>query len=150
MARWAAAALLAVAGLGLAGCGTMSNLPATGFAFLDATPQRRIHGGVRHDLDLARDSLGNPAAWDGEDGPPGVFNYWLFGDLPLSAVGDTLTLPITVTAAALGASRPAAPPPQEQDDEAASLMELLRSTSSPGTSPPPPRTPDPRPFEPGR
>ncbi len=83
---------LAVALLASTGCGTVVNL---------VTPahEGKVYGGVRNDLDLIEKIFeGQPS-----DTNPGGAAVMLmlavialpFLDLPLSAIGDTLTLPIT-------------------------------------------------------
>lgn len=91
-------AILAAIALSSAGCGTAANT-------LWLTPDeggQRIYGGVRVDLDVA-----NPLAHDSgivrETGPVPLTPAERMGhlaflciDLPLSAIGDTLTLPIVL------------------------------------------------------
>src|SRR5687768_16376702 len=93
-ARRLSAALLPL----LAGCGTVANLvpvpPATG--------EMRVYGGVATDLDTARQMSAGAAATD--DPVERCLCYANAAlavlDVPLSAVGDTLTLPVTVAAGA--------------------------------------------------
>ena len=99
--------LAAVCASGLCGCGTTSNLNNT-----DGKPA--IFGGVRRDLDmqLVTDYC--------ENSEPGGLTLLAtvplmvlsLVDLPLSAVCDTLTLPLTIRLA-LTKDSPPAPPPQK-------------------------------------
>jgi uncharacterized protein YceK len=89
-------AALAVAGLG--GCGTVMNLsPEPATLWLSESPTQRVYGGVRYDA-----VMGGGALLLGLFGAPGLLPlgaYVLAVDMPLSFVGDTLTLPWTVSAA---------------------------------------------------
>jgi uncharacterized protein YceK len=88
-------ALLAAVVLSLGGCGTVGNLwcPCHG-------GDRAVYGGVAICVRRAENEAGQAARLD---------SPWCFGhaaasvfdaviDLPLSAVGDTLTLPLTIPA----------------------------------------------------
>lgn len=90
--RRLAAPLLAL----LAGCGTITNFIPLGHY----SPPRRVYGGVRQDAE----NLGS-----------GTLEWWLYPcqiiDLPLSAVGDTLTLPILLLTPA--SERRPPPDPEE-------------------------------------
>jgi uncharacterized protein YceK len=79
----------------LTGCGTLSNLqekPSMFFPRNADVPPNRIYGGVRISAEEGWKDLtdGGGVVWGG---------YRWLGDVPLSAVGDTLTLPVTVRAA---------------------------------------------------
>jgi uncharacterized protein YceK len=88
--------------LGLAGCGTLCNLPKeSGVTVWDETPHDRIYGGVLRDVASGTRCLHETVAADCKDGRLDNLvagSYWLLVDLPLSAVGDTLTLPLTIPA----------------------------------------------------
>lgn len=64
----------------LAGCATITN-----FVPIMGPPPRRVYGGVR--LDVENLAGGHPDWW--------LYPLWVI-DLPLSAVADTLTLPIVL------------------------------------------------------
>ena len=104
------AGVAAVALLG-GGCGTLVNV--TNFAPPElGGGQRLVYGGVVWDLEGEYRALTTPyPQYRLGVRLPMIFFYLL--DLPLSAVGDTLTLPITV-GEALGYSFPAWPPPPER------------------------------------
>jgi uncharacterized protein YceK len=114
-------ATLAVAGAwALAGCGTLRNLQGDG---QQKTPQ--VYGGVAADLKSCQDALdlGPPRihGWC-----PGMFVMYRtvqavrfcggLADVPLSAVGDTMTLPWTAGAAPRDTA-PVAPPHEVAADE---------------------------------
>jgi uncharacterized protein YceK len=100
----------------IVGCGTMANLPNhSGMVIYDTTPRYRIYGGVLHDLErlgVKREEdntsclIGQTQASRTMLKPPesigGCVDQCLGAallvvDLPLSAIADTLTLPITIT-----------------------------------------------------
>jgi uncharacterized protein YceK len=106
MATRAIPVALAMSALWLSGCGTAYNLCGHGGRFGDG--DKKVYGGVIKSFNEAKYSVsGNP------------FHYLhgvslavfvphaqsLFVDLPLSAIGDTLTLPWTISAS-LNPSRP--------------------------------------------
>jgi hypothetical protein len=101
------AGVAAVALLG-GGCGTMVNV--TNFAPLEiGGGQRKIYGGLVWDLKGEYRALTTPYP----EYPLGVHLPMILAyliDTPLSAIGDTLTLPITV-GEALGLSLPPWPDP---------------------------------------
>jgi len=82
------------------GCGTIANFGEKGWA------NARIYGGVQRDLKSAEDWLAyRPISKESElqHDVGTVVGTGLIGlDMPLSAIGDTLTLPITVPAAIWG------------------------------------------------
>jgi uncharacterized protein YceK len=95
----------------LAGCGTMNNLvPPPGDTKKEAPrpDAARVYGGVELDARVGASWLTAPFLNEppANVGPVerfvdttckvGIGTYLLWVDLPLSAVGDTLTLPITV------------------------------------------------------
>lgn len=103
---WRAAALLSVAGL-LSGCGTVANL-AVGAR--DGWKNARIYGGVRRDVQSAEDWLAH--SWiplekmELQQDLGSAVGVGLVGlDVPFSAIGDTLTLPITIPASIWGSTR---------------------------------------------
>jgi uncharacterized protein YceK len=85
------------------GCGTVLN-----FFSGESEGPKRVYGGVRMDCQFAAEQLKDCRV----DGPPLVL-FALF-DLPLSAFGDTLTLPLVVAARwrDLMDDRPPSPPGQ--------------------------------------
>ena len=89
-------ATLAVTGMG---CGTMGNLHRDQPPFCE---RPTIYGGIREDVSWGSGLLAHGfGGWDGLLGRAvslAVVPYVFCIDLPLSAVGDTLTLPITVRA----------------------------------------------------
>jgi uncharacterized protein YceK len=82
------------------GCGTLSNLGRyTGVIILDGTPTERVYGGVWRDLTFAQDDIvgvPRPESRLGRANQLVGAAYCLLVDLPLSAVGDTLTLPLVL------------------------------------------------------
>jgi uncharacterized protein YceK len=109
MRRRATACLAAVLAFGLGGCGTIVNL--------NGSPGKEIYGGVKQDALSGSDhfveafssscptfspvpekqSLGKKVMIKSFCAGCGVCMW--FVDLPISAVADTVTLPVTVTAA---------------------------------------------------
>ncbi|MCC6417381.1 MAG: YceK/YidQ family lipoprotein [Gemmataceae bacterium] len=93
MARTSALAALAGAAVWLGGCGTVANLgrPAD---------QQRVFGGVRLDMEVVQECAGEV----GQEGGPGnpaeavVSATCSVLDMPLSLVGDVVTLPLTFLA----------------------------------------------------
>jgi uncharacterized protein YceK len=108
MARASRAAFLIVA-LFLCGCGTVANLS---IGARQGWKNALVYGGVRRDIQSADDwidhnwTLGENLNIQQDVGT--VVGVGLVGiDVPLSAIGDTLTLPITIPAAIWG--RPSNP-----------------------------------------
>lgn len=95
----------AVALLG-GGCGTTINV--TSYAPAEIGGQRAIYGGVVYDLENEYRALTtpHPTAWFGIHLPM-ILAHLI--DLPLSAIGDTVTLPVTV-GETIGISLPPWPP----------------------------------------
>lgn len=107
----ATAYLAAVLALGLGGCGTVVNCVG-----IHGAPARAIYGGVRQDAENGYRHLGEafsgPApSFPAMPKPPDPVSDWAsktfcavcgvgmwIVDLPVSAVADTLTLPVTVPA----------------------------------------------------
>jgi uncharacterized protein YceK len=105
MARASRPALWIVA-LFLCGCGTMANLS---LGARQGWKNASIYGGVSRDIRSAEDWVDhNWTSGENLDIPQDigtVVGVGLVGiDLPLSAIGDTLTLPITIPAAIWGQS----------------------------------------------
>ena len=95
MGRGAKGLLLAAAcATGLGGCGTSNNLN-------DPYNKPAIYGGVRRDLDMQMVSDFYLNSASGEPTPLSTAPLVLLSivDLPLSAVCDTLSLPVTIRAA---------------------------------------------------
>jgi uncharacterized protein YceK len=112
MRRQAAVCLAAVLAFAAGGCGTMNNLrpPPKADKEAPAVVPRSVYGGVALDARVGANWLAAPFV--GERLPQvsmvesavdstckmGIAAYVLAVDLPLSAVADTLTLPVTVPA----------------------------------------------------
>lgn len=144
---WRAAALLIVVGL-LSGCGTVANL-AVGAR--EGWKNARIYGGVRRDVQSAEDWLAH--SWvplekmELQQDLGAAVGVGLVGlDVPFSAIGDTLTLPITIPASIWGSSRNAAAVTRKQpavgnQQEAGGSQQvpaLPPAASAPSQSPPQP------------
>jgi uncharacterized protein YceK len=88
---------------GLSGCGTLFNLPKqTGLVIFDTTPTEQVYGGVLRDARTVQEDWKNVISPEGANGRLDSMvgaAYVALIDLPLSALGDTLTLPITISAA---------------------------------------------------
>ena len=107
MARASRAAALLIAVLFLCGCGTIANLQ-TGAR--QGWKHAYIYGGVRRDVESAGGWINHNWTWgknlDILQDAGTVVGVVLVGiDLPLSAAGDTLTLPVTVPIAIWSNSR---------------------------------------------
>lgn len=77
------------------GCGTLHNIHPQG---APATGETRVYGGVREDLRAAKDSFQGVVRAKGLTdfaGNAGMGAFCVL-DLPLSAIGDTVTLPIAI------------------------------------------------------
>jgi uncharacterized protein YceK len=113
MGRQAARGLAAVLAFALGGCGTMNNLrpPEKADKEAPAPVPQAVYGGVGLDAQVGAKWLAAPfvaerlpqvslleSAVDGTC-KVGIGAYVLAIDLPLSAVADTLTLPVTIPAA---------------------------------------------------
>jgi uncharacterized protein YceK len=89
------------------GCGTIDNIVGAGTPAADPsvniTPHNVIYGGVKQDAEYAWQQL-NPVGISAIFSGPFFFETGLYHglcaivDIPFSAVGDTLTLPITIPA----------------------------------------------------
>lgn len=114
---WRATALLMMAGF-LSGCGTAANISVGAREGWQYAPP---YGGVRRDVQSAEDWVDHTWTWgenlDLQRDLGTVVGVGLVGiDVPLSAIGDTLTLPITLPAYYMSKSRGGAngrgnPPP---------------------------------------
>lgn len=110
MARASRAAMLWIVALFLCGCGTVANLS---IGARQGWKNALIYGGVRRDVQSAEDWV-NHSWTSGENlniqqDVGTVVGVGLVGiDVPLSAIADTLTLPITIPAAIWGRSGNAA------------------------------------------
>jgi uncharacterized protein YceK len=114
--KGSAAILVAGVVLGLAGCGTILNLKDPPGS---QVPRKRIYGGVQLDVANGTQAFEEVCTAEGHQKyqtavPRGVTlalgAYLLAIDVPLSAIGDTLTLPITVCATLAGKDEPANSP----------------------------------------
>lgn len=99
------AALLIVAAF-LSGCGTVANLHV---GAREGWKNARIYGGVRRDVQSAEDWFAYRwlplKQWEVMQDLGAVVGVGLVGiDVPLSAIGDTLTLPVTIPASIWGSS----------------------------------------------
>ena len=79
-------ALLALLGISASGCGTALNVRSDG--------QQKVYGAVQHDLECIRHNLdtSKPRKLPVLSVAIGLL------DLPFSLIGDTLTLPLTISA----------------------------------------------------
>jgi uncharacterized protein YceK len=98
MVRASRAAALGTAVLFLCGCGTVANLE---MGWRQGWQNTVIYGGVRRDVQSAGKWIDHSWTWgenlDVLQDIGTVVGVGLVGiDIPLSAVGDTLTLPVTV------------------------------------------------------
>jgi len=92
------AVIPAILAVSLSGCGTICNF-ADGVIHPDDEP--RIYGGVLRDLEIMDEAVNAPPRATplvGSENGKGLIFLCLLGlmDPPLSFVGDTLTLPITI------------------------------------------------------
>lgn len=96
MARAAIKVALAIASaVGLSGCGTFANVWGDG-----GTGEREVYGGLTGSVQSAGQCALQVAHFDSFDtvlGSTILGAYWIV-DAPFSAVGDTLTLPLTLPA----------------------------------------------------
>lgn len=107
MQRYAGPLALLLAFLALPGCGSLINL----------RDEKRVYGGTRFDGIVTASELQLLAGQVPAEKRPGysmgiAMCWWAPFDLPLSIIGDTLTLPVTIPAA-LRKSK-VAPSPDEQ------------------------------------
>ena len=84
--------------------------------FASVVPPRSVYGGVRLDAKLTLENIAYPFSGAKESWETWVENAGLLlltvADLPLSAVADTVTLPVTIEAAAHVPSEPRGPATQ--------------------------------------
>ena len=106
MGRASCAAVLVIVASFLSGCGTVANLSV---GARDGWKNAQIYGGVRRDVQSAEDWFAH--SWTPSSNPDwqqdigAVVGVGLVGlDVPLSAIGDTLTLPITIPTSIWGSS----------------------------------------------
>jgi uncharacterized protein YceK len=103
---------LGLLALALTGCGTTWNLHMPEDLTASGPPRMGVYGGVANSVAAAKTC----AARDGLRSKALAALAAL--DVPLSAIGDTLTLPITMTVTAwrmYEESRPEPPPPPTED-----------------------------------
>jgi uncharacterized protein YceK len=96
----------------LAGCGTTANLHLPEDVFVSGPPRMGVYGGVSNSVAAAKTG----ASRDGLR--PKCLAALAALDVPLSAIGDTLTLPLTATVTAwrlYEESRPKPTPPPAND-----------------------------------
>lgn len=106
MSRASLRAALWLAALVPGGCGTVANLE---IGARQGWKNAQIYGGVRRDVKSAQqffaDNWTPPNNSDVQQDIGAVVGVGLVGmDVPLSAIGDTLTLPVTIPAAIWGSS----------------------------------------------
>jgi uncharacterized protein YceK len=108
-----------VAATALGGCGTSLNLDG----------DSRVYGGVAADFQMAKERLAQAAnpGWAGTSGASPVWNLTVsalaVADVPLSILGDTLTLPYTI---------PAALEKRDEEDPAVKTVTETSGKSRPG------------------
>jgi uncharacterized protein YceK len=108
MSRVSLGAALLLAALVPSGCGTVANLQ---IGARQGWKNAQIYGGVRRDVKSAQEFFADnwtPANnSDVQQDVGAVVGVGLVGmDVPLSAIADTLTLPVTIPAAIWGSSTP--------------------------------------------
>jgi hypothetical protein len=139
MSRRCTGLLIASLLLTSGGCGTILNMrdgPDPKMGFANAVPSQSIYGGVRMDSLAFCGGL-----WDCTTRPHALDEYlggipWLMlflADVPLCAVADTLTLPITIRTTLRGENWPACPPSTE--DNYKPKQEDLGPLSEPSRTP---------------
>jgi hypothetical protein len=103
--RVLSAGTVAFLGMIAGGCMAAMNMrdgPGPKWGFVDAVPHQSIYGGVRLDAGLLSEGFGGiltDSSLSPEDRVLDALYLFLFlTDLPLSAIVDTLTLPVTVRA----------------------------------------------------
>lgn len=89
------------------GCGTIDNIVGAGTPPADPAvkidPANVVYGGVKQDAEYAWEQLHPYALAASFSGAPGgpvmpILGLCALIDLPLSAIGDTVTLPVTIPA----------------------------------------------------
>ncbi len=129
--RRAALAAIILSSAAVCGCGTVANLSGRGW---DHT---QIYGGVRRDVKATEDWIAGYSAMKDtdirQDVGVGVGVALVSLDTALSAIGDTLTLPITIPVALL--VKPSPPPIASQKNAVAAPV---NPAPAPVASAPPP------------
>lgn len=133
---WRALAVLSAA-LFLSGCGTFANVSV---GAREGWKNAKIYGGVRRDALSADNWVRHSWTWgkdfDFQQDLGTVVGLGLIGlDAPLSLIGDTLTLPVTVPAAIWGGN--AKDPNAGRSNPAASPTPLAPPTVAPPAGPQP-------------
>ncbi len=130
--RRAVFVLVAVA---LIGCGTIANVSGGRWR------TSKIYGGVLRDVksteDWIADYSAEPKTSIMRDVGVGVGVGLIAIDLPLSVVGDTLTLPITIPVALNRPRQPNLPPPPPVVNPVSSAKAPAASPKAPDPDPPP-------------
>lgn len=130
--RRAALAAIVLTSIAVCGCGTVANLSGRGW---DHT---QIYGGVRRDVKATEDWIAEYSAMKDtdirQDVGVGVGVALVSLDTALSAVGDTLTLPITIPVALF--VKPSSPPIVSQ--KSAVVAPVNPAPTSPVAPAPPP------------
>jgi uncharacterized protein YceK len=97
MAKAATYIVLAVCVVSLSGCGTFANLVVVS----PDTGEKKVYGGVMQDFKAVGCNVKD--AWASDSGSGWLSNCFAVGflaiDTPVSAVADTMTLPLTIAAA---------------------------------------------------
>jgi len=145
MVRAATSLLCALAVIAAGGCGTIYNMDGRTH-FLDAPrPEEamRVFGGVRIDAEAVADDFdrtftADRQSLDHEVGEFMVRTCIASADLLLSAAGDTLTLPITVTVSSLKANEPTLSSKVKEEIEQLRGWWHVVSTEAGGTKQSPP------------
>jgi uncharacterized protein YceK len=86
--------VVALAALLLGGCGTFVNMTDQAPESMEGG-RRAVYGGVRWDVEVAY-PMGPSAASHNTTWPTMPRFFFFLFDLPSSAIGDTLTLPVTI------------------------------------------------------
>jgi hypothetical protein len=133
MTRGAWAVLLAIAVVPASGCGTICNFAGAPFCKEGDLPLPAVYGGVQ--LDAAFINTNTQAftmnGFQAEGTGAAILVGCLLAEFPLSFIGDTLTLPITVwidrrrTAAATGSRDPTPPDPGIVRDAPSTAMQAF-------------------------
>lgn len=109
--------LLALSALSPGGCGTAINVACRGDG--NAEPLR-VYGGIQRDVEAATVYFNEPHAEEPHVGAHRSLQYgrgaFCLADLPFSAIGDTLTLPVTIPCTLWRAFERIDMPPTSDDD----------------------------------
>jgi uncharacterized protein YceK len=138
MSRALGAAVALSAALILSGCGTFANISV---GAREGWKNAKIYGGVRRDVQSAENWVEHSWTWgkdfDFQQDLGTVFGLGLIGlDAPLSAIADTLTLPVTIPAAIWGGSTK--DPNTGRTNPTPQPPPVLPPITPPAASPPPP------------